>query len=304
MPSNLNLLDDGYLRNLDEKSVLSLNGVRVTDSILASVPSIDAFRTTLRCIKRWAKVRGIYSNVIGYLGGVSYAILTARICQLYPNAAPATLVSRFFRVYEQWKWPGPVMLCQPTDPGIVATKVWNPKLNPRDRSHLMPVITPAYPAMNSTYNVSQSTLAVLRAEFQRGTEQTFAIEAQGQPWSVLFEPTDFFRRYKYYLRVDICAADDDSLKAWSGWCESRLRFLIAKLERVAGIHAIHPHPVSFDHANTGADAARLPLQLTFFFGLAFQNTNGKKVSVDLTPAVSAWTAQVGERIQEAVNAIR
>jgi len=304
MPTNLNLLDDAYLRNLDDKSVLSLNGVRVTDSVLASVPSIEAFRTTLRCIKKWAKVRGIYSNVLGYLGGVSWAILTARICQLYPNAAPATLVSRFFRVYEQWQWPAPVMLCQPTDPGIVASKVWNPKVNLRDRSHLMPVITPAYPAMNSTYNVSHSTMAVLKAEFQRGTEATFSIEHQGQPWSELFQPTDMFRRYKYYLRIDICALDDDSMKTWSGWCESRLRFLIAKLERVAGIQAIHPHPAAFDHPNTGADAARLPLQQTFFFGLAFHATNGKRVSVDLTPAVSAWTAQVGERIDEARNAIR
>ena len=64
IPANLDLLDDTLLRNLDEKSVLSLNGVRVTDSILSLVPNIPTFRTALRTIKKWAKARGIYSNVM------------------------------------------------------------------------------------------------------------------------------------------------------------------------------------------------------------------------------------------------
>jgi hypothetical protein len=45
---------------------------------------------------------------------------------------------------------------------------WNPRRNPRDRLHLMPIITPTAPCMNSSYNVTESTLAALRSELERG----------------------------------------------------------------------------------------------------------------------------------------
>lgn len=49
-----------------------------------------------------ASGRNIYSNMLGFLGGISLAILVARICQLYPNAAASTLVIKFFKVYSMW----------------------------------------------------------------------------------------------------------------------------------------------------------------------------------------------------------
>ena len=52
---NLNLLDASLLKNLDQKSVRSLNGCRVTDAILSLVPNQESFRLALRAIKLWAK---------------------------------------------------------------------------------------------------------------------------------------------------------------------------------------------------------------------------------------------------------
>lgn len=143
------------LKNLDQKCVRSLNGCRVTDEILRLVPNIENFRLALRAIKLWAKRKitcfliftcfemrqvffihcfifsflghGIYSNVLGYLGGVSWAMLVARTCQLYPNAVAATLIEKFFLVFSQWKWPLPVLLKQPDNVNL-GYPVWDPRV--------------------------------------------------------------------------------------------------------------------------------------------------------------------------------
>lgn len=46
--------------------------------------------------------KGLYSNPLGYLGGVTWAMLVARICQLYPNLAPAALLHKFFLQFARW----------------------------------------------------------------------------------------------------------------------------------------------------------------------------------------------------------
>lgn len=51
VPQKIDLSDDALVAQLDDKSVLSLNGVRVTDSVLSLVPNCDTFRMALRTIK-------------------------------------------------------------------------------------------------------------------------------------------------------------------------------------------------------------------------------------------------------------
>uniref|UniRef100_A0A5B7C7K2 polynucleotide adenylyltransferase n=1 Tax=Davidia involucrata TaxID=16924 RepID=A0A5B7C7K2_DAVIN len=260
IPEDLDISQDSILQNADEQTVRSLNGCRVTDQILRLVPNIQNFRTTLRCMRFWGKRRGVYSNVAGFLGGINWALLVARICQLYPNALPNMLVSRFFRVYTQWRWPNPVMLCA-IEEGSLGLQVWDPRRYPKDRFHLMPIITPAYPSMNSSYNVSSSTLRIMTEEFQRGSEICEAMEANKADWNTLFEPYPFFEAYKNYLQIDISAANADDLRKWKGWVESRLRQLTLKIERYTfNMLQCHPHPGDF------SDKSR-PFHCCYFMGL-------------------------------------
>ncbi|KAJ1375345.1 polymerase, nucleotidyl transferase domain [Sesbania bispinosa] len=242
VPEDLDISHGSVLYDVDEPTVRSLNGCRVADQILKLVPNVEHFRTTLRCLKFWAKRRGVYSNVTGFLGGVNWAILVARVCQLYPNAIPSMLVSRFFRVYTQWRWPNPVMLCS-IEENELGFPIWDPRRNPRDRFHIMPIITPAYPCMNSSYNVSASTLRVMMEQFRYGNKICDEIELNKAQWSALFQPYVFFEAYKNYLQVDIIALDADDLLAWRGWVESRLRQLTLKIERdTNGMLQCHPYP--------------------------------------------------------------
>ncbi|XP_042496694.1 nuclear poly(A) polymerase 4-like isoform X3 [Macadamia integrifolia] len=269
VPENLDISHESVLFDVDEQTVRSLNGCRVADQILRLVPNVEHFRTTLRCLKFWAKRRGVYSNVTGFLGGVNWALLVARVCQLYPNANPSMLVSRFFRVYTQWRWPNPVMLCSIEEEEL-GFAVWDPRKNPRDRTHVMPIITPAYPCMNSSYNVSTSTLRVMMDQFQFGNKICEEIELNKAQWSALFEPYLFFESYKNYLQVDIVAADADDLRSWKGWVESRLRQLTLKIERdTFGMLQCHPYP------NEYVDTSKQCAHCAFYMGL--QRKQGLRV---------------------------
>ncbi|KAJ9537442.1 hypothetical protein OSB04_030175 [Centaurea solstitialis] len=273
VPEDLDISQNSVLYNTDEKTVRSLNGCRVADQILKLIPNVEAcivnFCTTLRCLKFWAKRRGVYSNVTGFLGGVNWALLVAQVCQLYPNAIPSMLVSRFFRVYTHWRWPNPVMLC-PIEEDELGFNVWDPRKWSRDRTHLMPIITPAYPCMNSSYNVSASTLRVMVEQFHFGNKVCEEIELNKANWSALFEPSLFFESYKNYLQVDIIAADANDLLSWRGWVESRLRLLTLKIERdTEGMLQCHPFP------NEYVDTSKPCSHCAFFMGL--QRQPGVKV---------------------------
>ena len=118
---------------------------------------LQIFRTVLRAIKLWAKAQGLYSNVLGFLGGFSWAVLVAKACidmqQTHRNGSyDAThVIKRFFHLFGGWKWPEPVTLLEidpknkyhqaqmdhfATHAGLPS---WNPEKHPLDGLHVSTV---------------------------------------------------------------------------------------------------------------------------------------------------------------------
>lgn len=74
--------NDIYLCDLDDASQRSLNGVRLwrlmmTDQTL--IKDVDKLRAVLWFVKFWAKRRGIYANICGYFGGITWALCVAKV---------------------------------------------------------------------------------------------------------------------------------------------------------------------------------------------------------------------------------
>jgi poly(A) polymerase len=138
------LLDDNLLLDIDYASVLSLNGPRVTELLIKLVPKYPTFCLILRALRFWAKRRGVYSNKLGFLGGVNFAILACFAQQLWPNETASRSLAKLIFLVDEWKWPTPIRLCHSYElPGT------SDHLRPWDASSYtgmkdkFPLITPA-----------------------------------------------------------------------------------------------------------------------------------------------------------------
>ena len=181
--------------------------------------------------------------------------MVARVCQFYPKAVGATVVERFFWLMSEWKWPTPVMLkdIEHPTPAQAAQnfKVWNPQIYKHDKN-LMPVITPAFPSMCSTFNITESTKKVILDEISRARGITKNIFEGRAQWSDLFKKHTFFTNdHKYYLTVIASSLDADAAKKWSGLVESKVRHLVKSLEDMkADILLARPYTKGFHRVHS------------------------------------------------------
>lgn len=276
------------ISDLDMPSLLALNGVRVGRTLVDSIRAgrivaederieggeerMQKYRQSLRVIKHWAKQRGVYSNSLGFFGGVTWAILLVRVCLsvdplLVIDACSETeILARFFKsLYEQpWGAANPVSLRplpsqlaqfvsslrqstanasftpSPSDSDTEskeADTMWDPSASEADRRALMPVLTPVAPFMNSTFNVVPSTMRILTDEFRRASEI-----AHSQDWS--FEKLcasvreELVTDYRLVIPLTLSVTHGDTkrlLFVWKSLVESKLRVLLYHLERLPGV---------------------------------------------------------------------
>ncbi|KAL3804232.1 hypothetical protein ACHAW5_011152 [Stephanodiscus triporus] len=288
VPPGIDIDDDAILSGVDPATEKSLNGPRVTNLIAALAGGTEErYRTFLyvvRLVRKWAKCRGLYSNKMGYWGGVNINIAVCLVLQLYPNACPASLLRKFFLVFKSWRWPNPVMLTRPHDAGL-GLPVWNSHQAATMRQ-VAPMITPAYPAMNSTLSISRQTLQILHEEFcrghsivdglyrdyQRGDVRNNGGDVEtGDIWKELFEPSDFFIGYPHYLSLCIVGPTQQDAQAWAGFVESRMRKLVSDMMgRSLPLSKIQLWPKKFDACVADRTAllthAQRANSITYFIG--------------------------------------
>ena len=118
----------------------------------------------------------------------------------------------------------------------------------------MPIITPAYPSMCATHNISLSTKAVILRELQRGGDIIDRIFLKQLTWNDLFRRHTFFTGdYKYYLSVTASSKTKEAHSVWSGFVESKIRHLVGALDRKQTIGVAHPFPKGFDRVHVVHD---------------------------------------------------
>jgi poly(A) polymerase len=287
-----NLDSDNLLKHLDEKTVRSINGCRVADALLSLVPNKGTYITVLRFVRHWAKKRGLYSNAMGFFGGITWAILSARVCQMYPNMSPLQVSLKFFLVFSRWNWTNPVTLCpitQSAEVGLMGFKVWNPKINSGDRFHLMPIITPAFPCMNSTYNVTETTRRIITSELARAHQFLSQVmtAADFEPTlEKLVQPPAFLSLFNFYLAIDVNCGSVNAYTKLKGFVESRIRMLLKFLESpVSGVQQSRPWPKEFDLE---------PTRCTWLVGLSFPPAKAGGAVADLRPSISQFLEKLAD----------
>ena len=302
VPPGIDIDDDAVLSGVDSATEKSLNGPRVTNLIAALASgTAERYRTFLsvvRLVRKWAKNRGLYSNKMGYWGGVNINIAVCLVLQLYPNACPAGLLRRFFLVFKSWRWPNPIMLTRPHDAEL-GLPVWNSHQAATMRQ-VAPMITPAYPAMNSSLSISRRTLQILHEEFcrghnivdrlyrdyQRGDVLDPADVSSGEMWRELFEPSDFFIGYPHYLSLCIVGPTQQDAQSWAGFVESRMRKLVSDMMgRSLPLSKVQLWPKKFDACVADRTAllthAQRANSITYFIGFAVDTLRMRGNQLDL-----------------------
>lgn len=105
----------------------------------------------------------------------------------------------------------------------------------------MPIITPAYPSMCATFNITHSSKTVIQKELDFFAEQVEQIMVGKLPWKSLFVKHTFFTHdYKYYIIVNAASMTKENGKIWGGFVESKIRLLVQSLERHASIQLARP----------------------------------------------------------------
>lgn len=163
----------------------------------------------------------------------------------------------------------------------------------------MPIITPAYPSMCATHNITTSTKKIITRELQRASAITGQIADGKLQWKDLFQKHTFFTQdYKYYLSIVAASRTKEAQLIWSGLVESKVRRLVTGIETSqAGVELAHPFNEGFDRVHRCQSEEDIDMVLQG--SLQFQAPDIKTETTDVAndPAHAAAAEGNGENLE-------
>ena len=91
--------------------------------------------------------------------------------------------------------------------------IWVPR-----PTELMPIITPAFPSMNTTYAVGQTQKNIILTELEKAAMVTQELNQNPDStkirWNRLFKKFPFFKAYAHFMEIQVLAKNDEDHKKW------------------------------------------------------------------------------------------
>ncbi len=95
----------------------------------------------------------------------------------------------------------------------------------------MYIITPAYPNMNSTYNISESQLKRIEKGFMNAYKIIKLVQYDEVDWSDFLLEYPFFHDSYHFIEIKILSEDVKEFEKWKGLVIARIRYLLIILEQ-------------------------------------------------------------------------
>ncbi|KAL3095768.1 hypothetical protein niasHT_024064 [Heterodera trifolii] len=200
-----------------------------------------SFRHLLIATKFWAKNSYIYSNKMGFLNGMSLAIMVAKIVLLFPNSSLQFLLENFFLIYSTRHQQIPIQLTK-TD-----AQNFNLFIAMNEKELEMPVITPAefqfHPLQNATRFVTHSNAKVIRSEMAQALHKINLLKNDKfNLGAFLSEPIPFTEKFKNFLVIHCISEQKELSDSFCDFVEWRMRLqIIFSIDKKSGGQSVATH---------------------------------------------------------------
>jgi len=242
------------INSSSNKDDRSLEAIRDSDMLLkrvltsnSKVPKqclLKVFRRTTRCVKVWAKRRGIYGTSFGFPGGFALSVLVAAFMnkeapkwtppQVDADHFHVTVLGGFFDFYSKFSWDQFAV--------DIEEKSGVSSLLPQSNMLPMTVLTPLR-RRNSCRSSTRTTLQI----FQRELAQTaISLSNETSPSTFLLpQVKEFLASSVHFLCLEVLGDDTSKVAEGLGFLESRIVPLLVSLSQSESDLGVRPWSSTF-----------------------------------------------------------